>query len=449
MKIKTLTLLILTTVALLLGGCVAEAPEKGKPTPEPTLPTPKEEANPDDIEWLAKVIASEAGSIYDKGNWVRCTDEERAAVGWTVLNRLDIGTFGGTIKEVTTAPGQYALNQDLTPEIRELAKNLLEGQISDPTEGATHFFSPISMPKEDEPTMGFDIAGGLHKVPGIDKNVYFPSWTRGLVWVGDLNKVRINYFMFYRPASPAPRSARILYVVDEECPYYTEDWLIHLEARGFQVDTVMVCNSSVDAELSGYDLVVVGYVLNSRVNVPIYTSIANSGLPILNGDQDLVEPFAQGTDTFSGVTTYGDSIHIATAHPLTDGYSGDVVCSYYAMYRNIIRADGIILGTATKQDQPPTTPGESAPPVADSVTGDVWSVKGNRIYFGLWACGSGNVDYWTFFDRSTDHLLGFTLVEAPSSTSGTLTADFTADSVEGPAPLVIHFTDNSTGTITN
>ena len=181
----------------------------------PSMVTMPDKVSPDDIEWLAKLIASEAGSVYDKGNWVRCTDQERTAVGWTALNRLEADTFGGTLEEVITAPGQYAYEQNPTAEIEELAKKLMEGQIPDPTGGATHFFSPISMPKEGESTRGFDVGGGLRNVPGIAEKVYFPSWAETYTWTGDLNNVRRAYFMFYRngaPVTPVPEpeiSARI------------------------------------------------------------------------------------------------------------------------------------------------------------------------------------------------------------------------------------------------
>lgn len=156
----------------------------------------------DDVYWFAKVIASEAGSVWDIDHWVRCSDEERSAVGWTVLNRLESGEHGQTIEEVVTEPGQYAYNQEPTLEIKELSRKLTEGQIPDPTAGATHFFSPISMPKEGEPTEGFDVGGELHEVPGINERVYFPSWTNTLTWVGDLDNVRRAYFMFYRSNQP-------------------------------------------------------------------------------------------------------------------------------------------------------------------------------------------------------------------------------------------------------
>jgi len=185
----------------------------------------------EDVDWLAKTIASEAGSVYDKDNWVRCSDEERSAVGWTVLNRLEAGTFGATIEEVVTARGQYAHNQEPTSGIRELAEKLLSGKIPDPTGGATYFFSPISMPWEGDegkhiPRLkkhfdDFDTAGGLHEVPGLANRVYFPSWTQTFIWVGDLNKVRRAYFMFYRPsfAPTTPTSevsGKIAFVSDRD-----------------------------------------------------------------------------------------------------------------------------------------------------------------------------------------------------------------------------------------
>lgn len=154
--------------------------------------------NNEDIEWLSIVIASEAGSVYDGGRWVRCTNEERAAVGWTVINRLKVGTYGDSIKDIITAQNQYAHNQQPDSEINELTEKLLQGKIDDMTEGATHFFSPISMPKEGESTSGFDIGGGLHTVTGIDGKVYFPSWAETMNYVGDLYNIRQAYFMFYR-----------------------------------------------------------------------------------------------------------------------------------------------------------------------------------------------------------------------------------------------------------
>lgn len=227
------------TLALVLSICrCGLGPEQTMPTPttpqtapnESSTPMPvtPEEADQDDIEWLAITIALEAGSVWDGDQWVPCSETERACVGWTILNRFNGLWEGHTydcIRAVVAERNQYALtiegyipsdydrsaaealeyipqNRRPTPEIRELAKKLLEGQIADPTGGATHFFSPISMPKEGESTTGFDIGKELHEVRGIPKLVYFPSWTKTYAWVGELDNVRKAYFMFYRSGAP-------------------------------------------------------------------------------------------------------------------------------------------------------------------------------------------------------------------------------------------------------
>jgi len=185
----------------------------------------------DNVGWLSTVIASEAGSIYDKylGKEVQFTSVERAGVGYTVLNRLGTDIYGSkyiprTVEEVIFpldkryAP-QFGYGKTPPLEIKELARGLLEGRIVDPTNGATHFVSPISMPKEGEPTKGFDVKGGLHYVPppsNIPARAYFPGWAakphkitecRGVysecksdthTWTGNLENVRNDYFMFYR-----------------------------------------------------------------------------------------------------------------------------------------------------------------------------------------------------------------------------------------------------------
>ena len=159
---------------------------------------------PEDVYWLAKGIMSEA-SIG--------TQEERIAVGWTVLNRFDSGRFGSSI-EIVVKNG-YAYNQEPNQEIILLAKDLLGRKIPDITGGATHFFSPRSM------TSGY----GPYKIPGTNEISYIPSWAipKGYSkesppplswemtefyqtidyptteWVGGLGNVRNYYFMFYRP----------------------------------------------------------------------------------------------------------------------------------------------------------------------------------------------------------------------------------------------------------
>ena len=90
------------------------------------------------------------------------------------------------------------MNQKPTQELLDLAASLIAQPGDDPTGGATHFFSPIGMPKEGEPTGGYDIGGGLHEVEGISGKVYFPSWVLTMESAGDITGVRPGYYMFYR-----------------------------------------------------------------------------------------------------------------------------------------------------------------------------------------------------------------------------------------------------------
>jgi hypothetical protein len=133
---------------------------------------------------LATVLMSEA-SI---GN-----DPERASVGFTVVNRLKM--FGKTaVDQVWSA---YAHNQAPTAELVALARQLLAGQRVDITKGATHFYSPRSMPKEGDATGGFDVGGGLELVPPLQVRTFAPSWIKTMQLV-EIDGVRPAFYKFYR-----------------------------------------------------------------------------------------------------------------------------------------------------------------------------------------------------------------------------------------------------------
>lgn len=145
---------------------------------------------------LARVLISEA-SI---GN-----EQERIAVGLTVINRMKkVST--NKVKDVVRVNGfnHYATNQDpsLYPEYTALAKRLLSGQIQDFTTGATHFFSPYSMPKEGESKTNFDCDGGFLSYINPESSqpvaVCTPGWSKVMRHV-DLSAfgVRPYYFEFY------------------------------------------------------------------------------------------------------------------------------------------------------------------------------------------------------------------------------------------------------------
>jgi hypothetical protein len=145
-----------------------------------------------DVKCFATALMSEA-SVG--------TDEERAAVAWTIFNRVSSPNFPNSICDVINQRSQYATNQEPTQELLDLAESLIANRGTDPTGGAVYFFSPRSMPKEGDDTSRYDIGGGLHDVTGIDKKVYFPSFTLTHEYAGDLQGVRPAYYMFYQEQS--------------------------------------------------------------------------------------------------------------------------------------------------------------------------------------------------------------------------------------------------------
>jgi hypothetical protein len=132
---------------------------------------------------LATLLMSEA-SI---GN-----DTERAAVGFTVLNRMT----NGNRTNVDQVWNAYAHNQSPTSPLIALARQLLGGLRTDITEGSTHFYSPRSMPKEGQSTGGFDVAGGLELVDGMTVRSFAPSWAKTMRYV-QIAGVRPAFYKFY------------------------------------------------------------------------------------------------------------------------------------------------------------------------------------------------------------------------------------------------------------
>ncbi len=145
---------------------------------------------------LARVLISEA-SI---GN-----DMERQAVGLTIINRMKQQKTPN-VRDVIRRYGfpQYATNQDPSdyPEYFLLAQSLLSGHIKDFTKGATHFFSPYSMPKKGQSQRNFDCGGGYMRYRNPNNRrfemICTPSWSKSFRYV-NLQKlgVRPYFFEFY------------------------------------------------------------------------------------------------------------------------------------------------------------------------------------------------------------------------------------------------------------
>jgi hypothetical protein len=150
-------------------------------------------AEMDCVTMLAKVVVSEASV----GN-----EEEQRAVAWTFRNRLDRGL--STLS--------YAM--DRTPNREwyfELAHEVLTAPAeADVTRGATHFFSPRSMPLQGEEDRCkanggiYDCDGGLVFVEGLDAPAYAPFWHLLYEWL-PVPGIRKTHFLFYRIPPIRPR----------------------------------------------------------------------------------------------------------------------------------------------------------------------------------------------------------------------------------------------------
>jgi RHS repeat-associated protein len=139
---------------------------------------------PENRQRLATILMSEASV----GN-----DRERTAVGLTVLNRmLEKGE-----SQVSKIQRAYATNQAPSQAMTDLAARLLSGEVVDTTGGATHFYSPRSMPQEGQRTLGYDTGGGLELTPPLKVRNYRPGWANTMEEVS-VEGVRLHMYRFFR-----------------------------------------------------------------------------------------------------------------------------------------------------------------------------------------------------------------------------------------------------------
>jgi hypothetical protein len=121
------------------------------------------------VDQLGRVLTAECGGM--------CNADERRGVGSTVINRMNRdGT--DSVADVT-GDGDYAVSKTPSPAMLETARQLLTGQLTDNTGGATNFYSPVSMPREGQTTGNNDIGGGLEETPGLESRNWSPGFANG------------------------------------------------------------------------------------------------------------------------------------------------------------------------------------------------------------------------------------------------------------------------------
>lgn len=132
--------------------------------------------NETDLFTMARTIWGEARSESQKG---------KIAVGWVIRNRFYSGKWygGGTITQVCRRPSQFSCWNENDPnrakiealtlddpwflECVYVAAGVFCGQMTDPTDGASHYFAPASVARKPA------WADGKEPVARIGNHLFF------------------------------------------------------------------------------------------------------------------------------------------------------------------------------------------------------------------------------------------------------------------------------------
>ena len=142
---------------------------------------------------LARVMTSEAGG--------KPGEAAQIAVGWCLRNRM-MRNGADRVRQVWSPA--FTHRAALTSMALRDAAGILDGTIPDPTDGATHFYTPQAMPKEGGSVAGRDVGGGLESVVGVvvkrggpPVRNYRPAWSLRFVRK-PTPEVPEQFFKFYR-----------------------------------------------------------------------------------------------------------------------------------------------------------------------------------------------------------------------------------------------------------
>ncbi len=154
--------------------------------------TPEDELTKENINDLARIIASEARGLNETA---------QIMVAWTVVNRMKQHHF--TRVSSVWGHNNYSHHHMATSTSLHLAEKILDGAALDISHGATHFYSPAAMPKEGDTTSSAaDVRGGLESIPGVTKNGrpvqnYRPGWAKNYGSIR-IPGIQDKDFKFYR-----------------------------------------------------------------------------------------------------------------------------------------------------------------------------------------------------------------------------------------------------------
>lgn len=99
--------------------------------------------------------------------------------------------------------GGYRDDRDPDDASRQIAQGILNGNIADNTGGATHFYTPLRMPREGQPTGKYDVGGGLESTAGLSSRNYRPFYATQYE-AKSVPGVRDANFRFFRAPGNGP-----------------------------------------------------------------------------------------------------------------------------------------------------------------------------------------------------------------------------------------------------
>ena len=126
-------------------------------------------------------------------------ETKKQAIAKAIMSEASIGNQAEQIAIgfASQRNSNHATNQVPSASVLALAESIVRGEVVDNSGGATHWYSPRSMPKEGDETKGFDVGGGLEQTTGLSKKNYRPKWASTMTHVA-IDGVRDQYFKFYK-----------------------------------------------------------------------------------------------------------------------------------------------------------------------------------------------------------------------------------------------------------
>ena len=176
---------------------------------------------------------------------------------------------------------------------------------------------------------------------------------------------------------------------------FTGDWIQRLSETGYEVTAVDPSTIGATTNIKDFALVAIGYP--ATLSPAAITNVVGSRVPVLNAEPRLVQALGLGLNLNASnpiQNVPGKTVDVAgSAGPITRGFGAETTLAVDTLYRVPIVSNGTVLGTVTDGGQRRA----------------VWSMSGNRIYFGFWYSMDGRNHtpaYWHLFDRSVLQLIG-------------------------------------------